>query len=225
MNSKELIELSQSLISKVKSKQEHVETLSSFERVSLEELKYLNSDKEKLVFWINTYNAFSLILKTKENPYLSNRISRKAFFSSRKISFRDIKFSLDDIEHKILRRNKIWWSFGYLTNPFPSKIFKSLSMKKLDPRIHFTLNCGALSCPPIRFYSVENLETELNIATKAFILGNSKVIHNQLQTSPIFKWFKADFSGRKGIIELRNQFLQKPIKQNIKINYLPYNWT
>ena len=30
-----------------------------------------------------------------------------------------------------------------------------VALKVLDPRIHFALNCGAKSCPPIRVYTEE----------------------------------------------------------------------
>ena len=28
-----------------------------------------------------------------------------------------------------------------------------VSLTEVDPRVHFALNCGALSCPPIRIYT------------------------------------------------------------------------
>ena len=34
-----------------------------------------------------------------------------------------------------------------------------LKIYKVDPRIHFALNCGARSCPPIRIYNSKNLGT------------------------------------------------------------------
>ena len=35
-------------------------------------------------------------------------------------------------------------------------------------RIHFALNCGARSCPPIRVYAAAKLETQLNTAARSF---------------------------------------------------------
>ena len=42
----------------------------------------------------------------------------------------------------------------------------------LDPRIHFALNCGAKSCPPIRVYSTPNLDSQLNRASASFLCAD-----------------------------------------------------
>ena len=59
-------------------------------------------------------------------------------------------FTLDEIEHGVLRCNK-----GHPKDQKPmfsdEEARKSLALSSLDPRIHFALNCGATSCPPIRF--------------------------------------------------------------------------
>lgn len=41
----------------------------------------------------------------------------------------------------------------------------------MDPRIHFALNCGAASCPPIRIYTPESLDFGLAAAASAFCAG------------------------------------------------------
>ena len=41
----------------------------------------------------------------------------------------------------------------------------------LDPRVHFTLVCGAKSCPPIRIYTPASLEPGLEAASQAFCSG------------------------------------------------------
>ena len=43
----------------------------------------------------------------------------------------------------------------------------------IDPRIHFTLVCGAKSCPPIRIYTPASLEPGLEAASQAFCSGGS----------------------------------------------------
>ena len=64
-------------------------------------------------------------------------------------------FTLDEIEHGILRCNK---GHPKDENPmFEDEARKSLSLSFLDPRIHFALNCGATSCPPIRLLDISRL--------------------------------------------------------------------
>ena len=48
-------------------------------------------------------------------------------------------------------------------------------MLTCDPRIHFALNCGAVSCPPIAVYEGESLDEQLDIATEGFLEGNTIV--------------------------------------------------
>jgi hypothetical protein len=222
----ELLDLSKNLIGQVRSKSSHQPFLKQLCSVELTDLLRLTSDSEKLSFWINIYNAHSLILQERFKPNLQNRIARKRFFTKKEIRFLDLDLSLDDIEHKIIRQNRIWWSFGYLKNPFPKRFFKKLMVQQFDPRIHFALNCGASSCPPVRHYSEDKVFEQLDLATKAFILGNSSISNQQtLETSSIFKWYKGDFSGRKGIISIHKQFLQSTDNQIDKIHFLPYEWT
>ena len=226
MHKEELLNLSKILIGQVRSKYPYKELLKQLSNLRAIDLKALASDNEKLSFWINIYNAYSLILKERFKPNLENLIYRKRFYTRKEIRFSDIELSLDDIEHKILRQNRIWWSYGYLKNPIPKPLFKILMVHQFEPRIHFALNCGASSCPPIRHYSEDKIFDQLDVATKAFILGNSSLNRQpSLETSSIFKWYKGDFSGKKGIISLHKQTFKTTDLQISTIHYLPYNWT
>ena len=69
-----------------------------------------------------------------------------------------MRFSFDNIEHDIIRGSRIKWSLGYLKKWFVSKEIKALQLDKREARIHFTLNCGAKSCPPVDIYEAKKLE-------------------------------------------------------------------
>ena len=45
------------------------------------------------------------------------------------------------------------------------------SMPEVDRRLHFALNCGAKSCPPIKVFTVDVLEEGLASAAAAFVEG------------------------------------------------------
>ena len=49
---------------------------------------------------------------------------------------------------------------------------RSMLAVELDPRIHFALNCGATSCPPIRVYSSSNLDSQLDRAAASFLCAD-----------------------------------------------------
>ena len=88
-------------------------------------------------------------------------------------------FTLDEIEHGVLRCNK-----GHPKDEkpmFTDEARKSLSLSFLDPRIHFALNCGATSCPPIRLLKISRLN---KIAI--FKVSFTRSTNNKLQFVYVF---------------------------------------
>ena len=70
-------------------------------------------------------------------------------------------FSLDEIEHGVLRCNR-----GHPKDKKPMFVLENdprmkLMLTKFDARIHFALNCGANSCPPIRIYQADRLNAQV----------------------------------------------------------------
>ncbi|MCG9792686.1 DUF547 domain-containing protein [Flavobacterium algicola] len=185
-----------------------------FEQLKLE----LSSDKAKKTFWINIYNAYFQI-------FANRSIVRKKIFSLSEVIIANNRFSLDDIEHGILRKNRWKWSFGYFGNPFSSRLIHDLAVEDLDYRIHFALNCGAKSCPPIAFYKVDALHSQLNEAMHSFIISETTVNEKEqiLKTSKLLHWYRGDFGGIKGIQKLLNHILELE-NNNYKIQFNDYSW-
>lgn len=115
---------------------------------------------------------------------------------------------------------------GYLPQFLPSKLIKRLAVSKIDYRIHFTLNCGAKSCPPIAFYEYEKLEPQLEVATRSFLRSETDIdtIKKVVSTSKILQWFKGDFRGRKGIRALLSKVLNQDFS-SYSIRFKEYDWT
>ena len=179
----------------------------------------LNTDDAKKTFWINIYNAFFQVLTSRDKK------TKPGIFSEKLIDVAAKKFSLDDIEHGILRRYRWKYSLGYFPQPFPSKLVKQLAVSKIDFRIHFALNCGAVSCPPISFYKLDTLNQQLDMATTSFLTSET-VIDDHTKTvtiSRLMQWFKADFRGTKGINGILSKYLKIDIG-HYNINYNKYNW-
>ncbi len=127
---------------------------------------------QKKAFWINLYNAYSNSILKKDPEKYRNRNS---FFKAKQIEVAGKTLSLDEIEHDFLRRTKIKWSLGHLNKLFPSRTAKELRVDKVDYRIHFALNCGAKSCPPIAYYIPEKLNQLLNLATKNYLTSEAEL--------------------------------------------------
>ena len=194
--------------------------LDELTHVSLKNLEeQLITDTQKLVFWINIYNSFYQIL-SKEHQLTSPKI-----YTSKQIHIAGYKFSLDSIEHGILRKFRYKYSLGYFPNIFTPSILKTLAVDSIDFRIHFALNCGAKSCPPIRFYSEGDLEQQLNLATGAFLESETKInsYEREVQITRLFLWFYRDFGGKKGIRKILKNYLLQDF-EGYKMKFDRYSW-
>jgi len=192
--------------------------------LSFDELQNgLRTDEEKKAFWINIYNGYTQLLLRNDPGKYKNRNN---FFKAKQIPIAGKIFSLDEIEHDILRRSKIKWSLGYLSKLFPAKIARQLRVQHLDYRIHFALNCGAKSCPPIAFYDPANLQSQLDIATRAYLSGEASynTEKNSLQLPAIMGWFRRDFKGKKNMLLLAKKYNIVPEEKHPSISFKKYNW-
>jgi hypothetical protein len=156
-------------------------------------------------FYINAYNL--AVIKTVVNNYpISSPMEVSGFFESVKHPVAGEKITLNHLENKILRKK-----------------FK-------EPRFHFVLVCGAVSCPPIvNFaYTPEMLNVQLE-QQATLALNNPQFIRMQpskktVELSEIFKWYKEDFTNGQSVIEFLNQYRRDEIPSDYQIKYYTYNW-
>ena len=171
------------------------------------------SENEKLAYWINAYNAFTVKLIVDNYPLESIKdlnpilniptvytVWTKKWF---KIGGED--FSLDKIEHDILRKE-----------------FK-------EPRIHFAINCASFSCPVLRpeAFKTEKIETQLIEQTKAFINDpdRNRITKDKLELSKIFSWFGGDFKEGQTLIQFLNKYSKVKISKSADIDFMDYEWS
>jgi hypothetical protein len=198
------------------------------------DLQSLKDRGQKLAFWINIYNA--AVIHGVIELGLKHSVKEVSKFFDRVVyEIGGYRFSLNDMEHGILRGNR---RPPYrLLRPWgkndPRLEFAILPM---DPRIHFALVCGARSCPPIGFYEAEQIDYQLQLASESFI--NSPQVRilpekNTFLISMIFKWYKADFGGSdRAMVDTILNFLDEGEKKNflsenrnrVQIKYQPYDW-
>ncbi|MBN8718403.1 MAG: DUF547 domain-containing protein [Sediminibacterium magnilacihabitans] len=215
-----LLKLSERLLYNVKTEEPTADIekeLSSVDKKRI--VEGLNNDKAIKTFWVNIYNAWFQILAVREKK------KNPEIFTSKLILIAGRKFSLDDIEHGILRKFRWKYSKGYLPKFFSGKLIKQLAVSKIDYRIHFALNCGAKSCPPIAFYSYDNIDRQLDMATKSFLSGETEIddAKREVRVTKIMDWFIADFGGKKGIRGIIKEVMQKDVAE-YSIKFKPYNW-
>ena len=168
---------------------------------------------QKLVYWINAYNAYTLDLILEHYPVKSI----KDIGSTIKIPFVstawDVKFiniggeeyDLNNIEHGIIR-------------------------KEFDePRIHFALVCAAVSCPKLqnRAYVPEKLDAQLTKAAKEFLANpekNSFKNANKATLSKLFNWYGGDFKKNGTLVEYINKYAPTQLDKKANIAWMDYNW-
>lgn len=207
------------------SKGENVENfIKVFQYADLDQLcKQTGEDKQKITFWGNIYNGYILHI-LRQNPALYK--DRNSFFKRKQIQIGQKKWSFEDIEHGILRGSRHPYFFGYMKKWFPSKTEKKLRVAKTDYRIHFVLNCGARSCPPVLVLQIDSLGEQLEKATRDFLMLNSRLEQdkNIVFISPLFSWFRGDFGGEKGIkkILIKHNIITS---SSVRIKYTEYDWT
>lgn len=184
----------------------------------------LASDAEKKAFWINVYNAFIQLKLQQDSAQFANR---SQFFGKKDIVIAGKALSFDLIEHGILRRSKVKWAAGYLQKWFPSAFEKTHRVDSLDWRIHFALNQGAMSSPAVHFYQYNQMNEQLNNAANLFMMFeiNYDSNRNEVSLPLLFKRYRGDFGGKKGVYNLLEKEGFIPQGSKPKLVYTKYDWS
>ncbi len=112
--------------------------------------------------------------------------------------------------------------------------FESDVIRKLDePRIHFALNCSAVSCPvlPRRPFTGEALDAELDREARAFFArpANLRIddAERTVYLSEIMKFYTKDFvpPHAPNLIAYVQRYVDRPIPPGFAVAFTPYDWT
>lgn len=165
------------------------------------DVKTLNRN-QRLAFWINAYNAYTIKLILNNYPVASiTEIDNGKPWDTKWIKLDGKVLSLNNIENDIIRPR-----------------FK-------EPRIHFAVNCAAKSCPPLlnRAWNESNLDAEFEKQTYRFVQNKAFNIiqSDEAEVSKIFEWYAEDFGNLTSFL---NKYLDKPLNANAKISYMEYDW-
>ncbi len=185
----------------------------------------LDSRELALAFWNNAYNYFmiqkiltdpgdSLVDSVwdyggRYNPFRANVFERELFDIGGK------KYSLDNMEKDIMLgddfRKKGWW----------------------DARVHFTVNCASVGCPPLRqqIYTAANIDDYLAENTRrAFNTHyHLRLDGDTLYLTELFRWYRGHFeesagSAREFIKQHGDEAVAEKIGDTRRIRYIDYDW-
>lgn len=187
-------------------------------------LAALDDDSARLTFWVNLYNAVTQhTLETEPDRYEDSR----DFFSAPLVTVAGEELSLDDIEHGILRRSFSKFALGYLRSPFRSDFCDRHELDARDPRIHFAVNCGAESCPPIAAYTAGEVDEQLDWTTEGYL---EQAVEYDPQAERILLprlmlWFRGDFGRKRDIVAFLERYGQLPPDTSPRLSYRDWDWS
>ena len=155
--------------------------------------------EERLAFWINAYNACMLKRVVAHYPIQPAR-GLAAFVNA--VAGRPA--------------NSVWQIDDVFTGPHCNVAGRERSQDEIeheiirpmgDPRIHFAVNCAAVSCPPLvaAAYDGATLDVQLDDRVRAFMAdprhfrvsgdAGERTVHLNM----VLDWFNEDFGGHEGI--------------------------
>jgi hypothetical protein len=194
----------------------YLATLGRFDPLRLD-------DPERLAYWINVYNAYTIELVNAHGERDSIRNINKTLglalpgpWRERRVRAGGRVYHLDNVEHDIIRKE-----------------FQ-------EPRIHFALVCAAMSCPPLRSeaYSGARLEDQLQDQATAFLVRSPSrnrvdVAAGLVHASPIYaSWYREDFGSTDAAIGRYLAGFHPPgaekallLSGRFRLVETPYDWT
>jgi hypothetical protein len=170
----------------------------------------------QLSFWINLYNARTVLLILENAPIksiteikLSGGLFTFGPWGEKLMQIEGQAVSLNDIEHRILR--PIW----------------------KDPRLHYALNCASRGCPNLQetAFTPQNTDYQLDRGAYDYI-NHPRGVRRDNQgvvLSKIYVWFVRDFGDDSAALfthlsRYADEELKKLLKLRPTINGYEYSW-
>jgi hypothetical protein len=205
-------------------KEEGLEALRAYQReleaVCAADFQKLQDD-QRLAFWINAYNAYTVALVLEHYPLrtirsiglLPGAAFRRRFIPLQHLGGGERELSLNDLEHGIVRE------------------------RFAEPRIHFALVCASRSCPKLQreAWVAGKLDGQLDTAAREYLGDAAQNRYDPathtLHLSSIFEWYGEDFE-RDGstLVEHVAKWLPAPAREAVlqsrpRVSFLKYDWS
>ena len=180
------------------------------------------TENQKMAFWINAYNAWTVDLIVRNHPVdsikdlgglFSSVFSKEFVPLNHLVPGFDDPLSLGEIEHEILGKR------------FPSPMF------------HFAIVCASRSCPELRDepYRPEVLGRQLEEQARSFLADPAKndqeVRGGVLRVSRIFDWSEDELErfpgGIRGLLKRYGppRVASHPDLGKVRLRYRDYDWS
>ena len=187
---------------------------------------------QRLPFWINVYNALVLHAVIARGVTDSVR-SVGDFYGDSRYEVEGQEFSLDDIEHGLLRANQ------------PVRRGARRPMREGDPRqrlapilfderVHFAMYSACRSSPWLETFAEAGLDIQLEATTRRYLGAHVRLGPgcSALFVPKLFDWYEADFGGNEGVRSFVISRLERDEDVDavdrrggrVALKYLEYDW-
>jgi hypothetical protein len=178
---------------------------------------------ERISDWVNAYNALVMYqIMERDRPKSVMDVTGwlpvpgAAFFVETEFQLNKTRMSLSEIEHERVR------------------------LSHMDYRVHAVLNCGSMSCPPMRrdLYTHRGFALQLREQMTRWMDDprGFEIDGDQIMFNPIFDWYARDFhfwSAGKDVCEIastyvtgrRGRRLQVATEQGCPHGFFEYDWS
>jgi len=175
---------------------------------------------EQFAFLANLYNAKTIDIVLDRYPVKSIKdislgggliaVFTGGPWKAKVLKVKGVEFSLDDIEHAVLR-----------------PLFK-------DPRAHYAVNCASVGCPNLQrqAFTGARLDAQLDAAARAYVNNprGASFVSGKLVVSSIYEWFKEDFGGAdQGVLAHLRKYAAPELKAKLEgvkaIGDHRYDWS
>ena len=167
------------------------------------------SRASSLAHMVNAYNALSMYNVIASGiPASHDGLAKVKFFVLRKFVIGGSAMSLYDFENSIIRRLD-------------------------DPRVHFALNCSAVSCPvlPRAVFTAQGLDAELEREARSFFARPENltvdIARHTVVFNEILKFYTEDFvpGHARSLIAYAQRYSNQAIPVDFSVAFRPYDWT
>lgn len=196
------------------------------------------SAEEQLALWINAYNAITL-------KYVIDHYPIKRGFSVSAVIYP--KNSIRQIPGVWKKLTSDVVGEAYTLNAIEHEILRA---RYSEPRIHVSIVCASISCPPLRneAFRAEKLEKQLSDQSRKFfaIEGNFRydASTNRVYLSSILNWFGEDFVAgytpdegfgthgkvKRAVLNYVSQYVDVENAERLRtrdyaVSYTDYDWS
>ena len=163
----------------------------------------------ELAFYLNSYNALAMynVIGTGVPHSLASFFRKFIFFYWKKFNVGGERISLYRYENDVIR------PFG-------------------DERVHFALNCMAISCPrlPRVPFTGDSVQRRLDAETRQFFseARNIRVDYGRqtVEVSEILDFYTEDFLAKSSsLIAYINRYRDDQIPDSYTVEFIDYDWT